>query len=135
MYKKYLEKINIDLMKKRVRHVHSESFLQEKPFKYILIGTGIAVLINFVFIFTHIKLGESSLPLKYNYIFGITRTGTWGDSLLLPILLLVISVINVLAAEYFYKKDKFLTYIFLSINFFFALLTFLEIVALNARGS
>ena len=135
MYKKYLEKINTDLIKKRASHVHGKSFLQEKPFKYIVIGTGIAVLINFVFVFTHIKLGEASLPLKYNYIFGITRTGTWGDSLLLPILLLIITGINVLAAEYFYKKDKFLTYIFLSINFFFALLAFLEIVALNARGS
>ncbi len=120
---------------KTAKNVHEASFLQEKPFKSLLIGVSIAVLICFVFVLTHLKPGQTALPLKYNYLFGIVRTGTWSASLLLPFLLLVVTIVNVLAAEYFYRKDKFLTYIFLSINFFFALVTFLEIVALNARGS
>jgi hypothetical protein len=135
MYKKVIKKIDTSKLQKRARRVHEKSFMQEKTFKYILIAVGILGLINFVYLFTHIKVDQVSQALKYNYLFGIVKTGTWVGSFTLPILLLIIIAINILAAEYFYRKEKFLTYIFLGINIFLCIITFLEIIALNARGS
>jgi len=122
-------------VKKAVVKVHERSLLQEKPFKYILMAVGVLVLVNLFFVLTHIGLERQSLPLKYNYLFGIVRTGTWTGSFNLPILLLLIIILNILAAEFFYRKEKFLTYIFLSINIILSIISFLEIIALNARGS
>lgn len=135
MYKKYIDKIDKVGLKKKARGVHEKSFLNEKPFKYILIGVGVLALINIIFVLTHLKTGQEYVPLKYNYLFGVVKTGSWTGTFLLPVLLAIVVVLNILAAEYFYKKDKFLTYIFLSVNFFLAVITFLEIIALNARGS
>lgn len=135
MYKKIIKKIDKSSVKKAAVKAHGKSFLQEKPFKYILIGVGVLTLVNFVYLFTHIKVDQVSQPLKYNYLFGIVKTGTWTGSFTLPLLLVTIIAINVLAAEYFYRKEKFLTYIFLGINIFLCVITFLEIIALNARGS
>lgn len=119
---------------KTAKNIHTSSFLQEKPFKYILIMVGLLVFINLAFIFTHLKTDQISQPIKYNYLFGIVKTGSWTGSLLLPLLLLLIIIANILAAEYFYRKDKFLTFVFLGINLFFGIIAFLEIIALNARG-
>ena len=120
---------------KTAKNVHAQSFLQEKPFKYILMAVGVIVFVNLAFVFTHLKTDVISQPVKYNYLFGIVKTGSWTSSFLLPTLLLLIVILNILAAEYFYRKDKFLTYIFLGINFFLGIISFLEIIALNSRGS
>jgi hypothetical protein len=135
MYKKIIKKIDKNKLHKKAKKVHEKSFLQEKPFKYILMGVGVLVVVNFAFVLTHLKTDQTSIPLKYNYLFGIIRTGSWTGSFLLPSLLVIIIALNVAAAEYFYKKDKFLTYIFLGINLFLCVITFLEIIALNVRGS
>lgn len=135
MYKKIVKKIDTTKLQKRARKVHEKSFLQEKPFKYILMGVGVLVVVNLAFVLTHLKTDQASIPLKYNYLFGIVRTGSWTSSFLLPSLLVLIIIANILAAEYFYKKDKFLTYVFLGINTFLCIITFLEIIALNVRGS
>lgn len=135
MYKRYIKKIDTSKLQKRARRVHEKSFLQEKPFKYILIGVGVLVVINLAFVLTHLKTDQSSIPLKYNYLFGIVKTGSWTGSFVIPVVLSLAVIINILAAEYFYGKDKFLTYVFLGINFFLGIIAFLEIIALNARGS
>lgn len=120
---------------KAAKNVHTQTFLQERPFKYILMAVGVIVFVNLAFIFTHIKADQLSQPIKYNYLFGIVKTGSWTGAFLLPVLFLLIIIINILAAEYFYRKDKFLTYVFLGINLFLGIITFLEIIALNARAS
>jgi hypothetical protein len=130
-----MKKIDTSRLQKRAKKVHEKSFLQEKPFKYILIGIGVLVVINLAFVLTHLKTDQTSVPLKYNYLFGIVKTGSWVGSLVIPVVLIMMVIINVLAAEYFYGKDKFLTYVFLGINFFLGIIAFLEIIALNARGS
>jgi hypothetical protein len=135
MYKKYVKKIDKAKLTKTAKDVRERSFLQEKPFKYILIGVGVLVATNLAFVLTHLKTDQVSVPLKYNYLFGIVKTGSWTGTFLLPALLILIIIINILAAEYFYRKDKFLTYIFLGINVFLSIIAFLEIIALNARGS
>ncbi|MEK7447420.1 MAG: hypothetical protein AAB632_01290 [Patescibacteria group bacterium] len=135
MYKKIVKKIDTTKLQKRARKVHEKSFLQEKPFKYILMGVGVLVVVNLAFVLTHLKTDQASVPLKYNYLFGIVRTGSWTGSFLIPSLLVIIIIANVVAAEYFYRKDRFLTYVFLGINLFLCVITFLEIIALNVRGS
>lgn len=135
MYKKYVKKIDTSKIQKRAKKVHEKSFLQEKPFKYILMGVGVLVVVNFAFVLTHLKTDQASVPLKYNYLFGIVRTGSWTGFFLIPLLLIIIILANILAAEYFYKKDKFLTYVFLGINLLLCVIAFLEIIALNVRGS
>ena len=135
MYKKYLKKIDTGSLKKKAVKVHDKSFLQEKPFKYILMGVGLFTVINLAFVLTHLKVDQISQPIKYNYLFGIVKTGSWVQALILPFLLILFTAVNISAAEYFYKKDKLLTYIFLSINLFLAVIIFLEIIALNARGT
>jgi len=115
--------------------VHENSILREKPFKYILIGVGILVVVILAYTLTHLKTDQVSVPLKYNYLFGIVKTGSWTGAFLLPVLLILTIILNILAAEFFYRKDKFLTYIFLGVNIFLAIITFLEMIALNARGS
>ncbi len=135
MYKQYLKKIDTDSLRKKAVKAHGKSFLQEKPFKYILMAVGLLLAIDLVFILTHLKVDQTSQPIKYNYLFGITKTGSWISTLILPAILIIVTLTNVLAAEYFYKKDKLLTYIFLSINLFLTIIVFLETIALNARGS
>ena len=130
-----MKKINTVKLHKKAKKVHEKSFLQEKPFKYILIGVGVLMVVNLAFVLTHLKTEQASVPLKYNYLFGIVRTGSWTGAFLIPSLLILIIIANILAAEYFYRKDKFLTYVFLGINLFLCIITFLEIIALNVRGS
>lgn len=114
---------------------HEKSFLQEKQFKYIVSAVGVLVVINLAFVLTHLEVDQASVPLKYNYLFGIVRTGSWSGSFLIPATLLLVLILNILLAEYFYRKDRFLTYVFLSINLFLCIIAFLEIIALNVRGS
>jgi|GEM_PF-1369711 len=135
MVKKYIEKIDTTRLQKRARHIHGQSFLQEKSFKYILMAVGVLLVVNLSFVVTHIKPDQTSIPLKYNYLFGIVRTGSWVGTFLILFILVLIVGFNIFLAEYFYRKDKFLTYIFLGINIFLCIIAFLEIIALNARGS
>ncbi len=109
-------------------------FKKERFFSYILIPTGILIIINFLYLSFNFQSEGVTFPIKYNYLFGIVKTGNWSSLYILPLLSLTIAVVNTFFSYFFYKKDKFLSYIFLSVNIFFSIIILLETIALVTRS-
>lgn len=130
-----MKKLDINSLKELPKKIQTQSFLKEKQFFYILLGVLVFLGIDLLYYIFHLKPDQALLPIKYNYLFGIVKTGSFKESFFLPLLLFVVTVGNLVLAEFFYRRDKFLTYALLIINFFFTILIFLEMVALNGRGS
>jgi len=121
-------------VKKAKKHVAEKSFIKETALLYIFLAGVFLVLVNFVYLMTSLKSGQGSQPLRYNYFFGIVETGSWNQAYILPVFLTVIIIANVALAQYFYNRDKFMTYVFLIVNLFLASIALIESIALNMRG-
>jgi hypothetical protein len=82
------------------------------------LGLGIALLINIIhwlILYIKIKPGNSDILLHYNVVYGADFIG---DSIYLywiPLLALIMLLTNLVAAIYFYKKEKLAAY-FISIS-------------------
>ena len=133
--KKKLDKIKKESLNIVTKKAKEETFLKEGHFLYMAASVCVSAVVVFLYTLTHLKTDQIARPIKYNYLFGIIETGTWSASLLLPALLVLTVIINAFFANYFHKKDRFLTYVFILINLVFCIIVLLEEIALNAKGS
>lgn len=82
--------------------------------KIITINLGLSLFINvilwiaLILNFWHVN---EFVVLRYNIYFGISAFGFWYNLLWLPLSGLIILLINFLLSFYFYKNQKFLSYL------------------------
>lgn len=126
-----MNKMNIQVLK---NWLVRSPFRKERFFGYLLIATGVLIAANFLYLSFNFRSEGVIFPLRYNYLFGIVKTGNWGSLYILPFLALIIAGINIFFSHFFYKKDKLISYVFLAINIFICIIIFLETIALVTRS-
>ncbi len=72
----------------------------------LLVNVGIWVVLG-----VYIKPSDYPIPLHYNIYFGIDLTGSARNALHLPIIGLLVILINLILAYWFYLKDRLVSYV------------------------
>lgn len=100
--------------------------------KIVLFGLGAALFLNLILLFLlYIKIPDSNLPsiLHYSAYRGVDFLGESSRIYSLPAISLIFVLLNLILADFFYKKEKIISYFFiLSLS---AIAAFLLIAGIN----
>ncbi len=90
---------------------HKDFF--KNPIIFWLLATSILFnLANWIFLALFIKPVDKTIILHYNVYFGVDSVGYWGQAYYLPAIGLILLVINLILAGYFYlRKDRMASHI------------------------
>jgi hypothetical protein len=75
-------------------------------------------LANWIILWRFIRPVDSSIILHYNVYFGVDMTGDWKNAFILPLIGLIIFLINLILAHYFFQKlERIASHILLMAGF------------------
>lgn len=108
MWNKVLEKIKLKISG------HVQEFLKSHIAIWLLIFGFLANMINWIILWIWIEPVEFPIILHYNVYFGVDSVGDYRQVYILPFVGLILFLINLLLAMYFYaQKERIASYVLL----------------------
>lgn len=115
-------------LKETILKSFSDNYFRDNIIRYILIFSGLMLIIVWGLSLFYFKISSYMVPIKYNSFFGVTSLGSWYDLYRLPIFLTLVTFLNTFLSKSIYKKEKIISYILTSTNIFIGVITIILII-------
>lgn len=98
----------------KFRLFFKKDFFQNKIIPWLIVLNIVANLANWIMLAIFIRPVDGNIILHYNVYFGVDNMGNWKQVFLMPSIGLILFLINIFLANYFYKnKERIASYILL----------------------